>query len=137
MQANLTLYRDIFIALPLIICQHLPLGKYLIIFKGHVPNTKYSPPIQKGRCSLMKPQLRPFAQSNIHLCTVSVIFLPSMHLICYPSTRHLCRSVASSWSMPESGKALELFSTAANNTSVQSKSISVSVCTLRGGAVQG
>lgn len=37
--AGLILYGDIFIASPLIICQHLPLGKYPIVSKGHVPNT--------------------------------------------------------------------------------------------------
>lgn len=34
---SLILCGDIFIHSPMIICQHLPLGKYLIVFKGHVP----------------------------------------------------------------------------------------------------
>lgn len=40
-------------------CQHLPLGKFLIVFKGHVPNTE-PPPTQKRAEMRAASQLRSF-----------------------------------------------------------------------------
>lgn len=65
-------------------CQHLPLGKFLIVFKGHVPNTK-PPPTQKGQKCERRRGRGHFTTSNIHLSAASVIFGACVRLLRRPS----------------------------------------------------